>query len=70
MELGLSFDSSSQLGFDGLRVVENESAGRVTVPALESAELRFMKCPVKELWSYHRYIERVSPFVTQQKWGV
>jgi DNA helicase-2/ATP-dependent DNA helicase PcrA len=38
----------------------------VTDPAPENAALRFMQCQAKELWGYRRYIEKLSPFATQQ----
>lgn len=38
----------------------------VTEPAPENAALRFMQCHTQELWGYRRYIEKLSPFATQQ----
>lgn len=38
----------------------------VTDAAPENATLRFMQCQAKELWGYRRYIEKFSPFATQQ----
>lgn len=38
----------------------------VADPAPENAALRFMQCQAKELWGYRRYIEKLSPFATQQ----
>ncbi|NWO02084.1 MAG: ATP-dependent helicase [Idiomarinaceae bacterium] len=31
-----------------------------------NAALRFMQCEVAELWGYRKYIEKMSPFATQQ----
>lgn len=38
----------------------------VLEPAPANAALRFMQCHAKELWGYRRYIEKLSPFATQQ----
>ena len=38
----------------------------VTEPAPENAGLRFMQCNASELWGYRKYIEKLSPFATQQ----
>lgn len=38
----------------------------VAEPATENATLRFMKCDASELWGYRKYIEKLSPFATQQ----
>lgn len=38
----------------------------VNDPAPENAGLRFMQCEAKELWGYRKYIEKLSPFATQQ----
>tara|TARA_R110002049_G_scaffold45948_1_gene133657 strand:- start:33933 stop:35813 length:1881 start_codon:yes stop_codon:yes gene_type:complete len=38
----------------------------VADPAPENAALRFMQCKANELWGYRRYIEKLSPFATQQ----
>jgi len=38
----------------------------VADPAPENATLRFMQCDAFELWGYRKYIERLSPFATQQ----
>lgn len=35
-------------------------------PSPENAGLRFMRCAAKELWGYRKYIEKLSPFATQQ----
>lgn len=35
-------------------------------PNPENAGLRFMQCEAKELWGYRKYIEKLSPFATQQ----
>ncbi|MBK1698948.1 UvrD-helicase domain-containing protein [Rhodovibrio salinarum] len=43
-----------------------ESEGQVTDPAPENATLRFMQCDASELWGYLKYIEKLSPFATQQ----
>jgi DNA helicase II / ATP-dependent DNA helicase PcrA len=32
----------------------------------ENAALRFMQCDASELWGYREYIEKLSPFATQQ----
>ncbi|WP_375552543.1 UvrD-helicase domain-containing protein [Rhodophyticola porphyridii] len=39
---------------------------RVTDPSPENAALRFMQCDASELWGYRKYIEKLSPFSTQQ----
>jgi DNA helicase-2/ATP-dependent DNA helicase PcrA len=39
---------------------------QVTDPAPENAALRFMQCDASELWGYRKYIEKLSPFATQQ----
>lgn len=41
-------------------------AARVAEPAPENAALRFMQCLASELWGYRQYIEKLSPFATQQ----
>ncbi|MGV6850805.1 MAG: UvrD-helicase domain-containing protein [bacterium] len=38
----------------------------VVRPFSHNAILRFMQCPSKELWGYRKYIEKLSPFATQQ----
>lgn len=38
----------------------------VAEPAAENAALRFMQCNASELWGYRKYIEKMSPFATQQ----
>lgn len=47
-------------------VDEFVEADPVTDPAPENAAVRFMQCLAKELWGYRRYIEKLSPFATQQ----
>lgn len=47
-------------------VEEFTGAELVTDPAPENATLRFMQCRATELWGYRRYIEKLSPFATQQ----
>ena len=42
------------------------TAGQVANPATDNAALRFMQCNASELWGYRRYIEKLSPFATQQ----
>lgn len=32
----------------------------------ENAPHRFMRCPARELWGYQKYIDKLSPFATQQ----
>ncbi|WP_151705719.1 UvrD-helicase domain-containing protein [Nitrincola alkalilacustris] len=50
-----------------LQLVENfNGAEPVADPAPENAALRFMQCEATELWGYRRYIEKLSPFATQQ----
>lgn len=39
---------------------------QVTEPGPENAALRFMQCDGFELWGYRKYIEKLSPFATQQ----
>lgn len=43
-----------------------ETAEPVADPATDNAALRFMQCDVSELWGYRKYIEKMSPFATQQ----
>jgi len=38
----------------------------VTDSTPENAALRFMQCDAFELWGYRKYIEKLSPFATQQ----
>ncbi|WP_171232292.1 UvrD-helicase domain-containing protein [Ruegeria sp. HKCCA4812] len=38
----------------------------VAEPATDNAALRFMQCDASELWGYRKYIEKMSPFATQQ----
>lgn len=38
----------------------------VPEPAPDNAALRFMQCAASELWGYRKYIEKMSPFATQQ----
>jgi DNA helicase-2/ATP-dependent DNA helicase PcrA len=45
--------------FTGTELLEND-------PNPENAGLRFMRCETKELWGYRKYIEKLSPFATQQ----
>ncbi|MCW8966428.1 MAG: UvrD-helicase domain-containing protein [Candidatus Pacearchaeota archaeon] len=50
-----------------LQLVEDfNGAEPAADPAPENAALRFMQCEAKELWGYRRYIEKLSPFATQQ----
>lgn len=42
------------------------TAEPVTDPATDNAALRFMQCNASELWGYRKYIEKLSPFATQQ----
>ena len=42
------------------------AAQAVAKPAPKNATLRFMQCDAKELWGYWHYIEKLSPFATQQ----
>lgn len=41
-------------------------AAPVADPASDNAALRFMQCNATELWGYQKYIEKLSPFATQQ----
>ena len=43
-----------------------ETAEPVVDPATDNAALRFMQCGASELWGYRKYIEKMSPFATQQ----
>lgn len=43
-----------------------DSPDTVPDPAKDNAALRFMQCDVSELWGYRKYIEKMSPFSTQQ----
>lgn len=48
-------------------LIDAYAAGEaVAEPAPENATLRFMQCHARELWGYRRYIEKLSPFATQQ----
>ncbi len=42
------------------------TAEPVAEPATDNAALRFMQCYASELWGYRKYIEKMSPFATQQ----
>lgn len=42
------------------------NAAPVINPTPDNAALRFMQCDSGELWGYRRYIEKLSPFATQQ----
>lgn len=42
------------------------TAEPVAEPAVDNAMLRFMQCDASELWGYRKYIEKMSPFATQQ----
>lgn len=42
------------------------TAETVAEPATDNAVLRFMQCDASELWGYRKYIEKMSPFATQQ----
>lgn len=42
------------------------AAEPVAEPATDNAALRFMQCDASELWGYRKYIEKMSPFATQQ----
>lgn len=46
--------------------VYSETANPVDEPAPDNAGLRFMQCDASELWGYRKYIEKLSPFATQQ----
>jgi DNA helicase-2/ATP-dependent DNA helicase PcrA len=43
-----------------------EMADPISEPAPDNSGLRFMQCDVSELWGYRKYIEKLSPFATQQ----
>lgn len=43
-----------------------ETTETVVDPATDNAALRFMQCDASELWGYRKYIEKMSPFSTQQ----
>lgn len=43
-----------------------DTAEPVSEPATDNAALRFMQCDASELWGYRKYIEKMSPFATQQ----
>ncbi len=43
-----------------------KTTGPVLDQSTENATLRFMQSDATELWGYRRYIERLSPFATQQ----
>jgi len=42
------------------------TAAPVAEPATDNAAVRFMQCDASELWGYRKYIEKMSPFATQQ----
>ena len=42
------------------------TAEPVTDQATDNATIRFMQCDASELWGYRKYIEKLSPFATQQ----
>ena len=42
------------------------TAEPVAESATDNATLRFMQCDASELWGYRKYIEKMSPFATQQ----
>jgi DNA helicase II / ATP-dependent DNA helicase PcrA len=42
------------------------TAEPVAEAATDNAALRFMQCNASELWGYRKYIEKMSPFATQQ----
>lgn len=42
------------------------TAEPVAEPVTDNAALRFMQCDASELWGYRKYIEKMSPFATQQ----
>ncbi|NVK45233.1 MAG: ATP-dependent helicase [Rhodobacteraceae bacterium] len=42
------------------------AAEPVAEPTTDNAALRFMQCDASELWGYRKYIEKMSPFATQQ----
>jgi DNA helicase II / ATP-dependent DNA helicase PcrA len=44
----------------------NETVEPIVDPSTDNAALRFMQCEASELWGYHKYIEKMSPFATQQ----
>ena len=46
--------------------IYTQTSEPVTDPAPENAALRFMQCNASELWGYRKYIEKLSPFATQQ----
>ncbi|MCI5076861.1 UvrD-helicase domain-containing protein [Oricola sp.] len=43
-----------------------ETTEPIIEPTTEDAALRFMQCDALELWGYRTYIEKLSPFATQQ----
>lgn len=43
-----------------------EMADPISEPAPDNSGLRFMQCDASELWGYRKYIEKLSPFATQQ----
>lgn len=47
-------------------IAEFAEEGPVADPAPQNAALRFMQCRAEEVWGYRRYIEKLSPFATQQ----
>lgn len=52
--------------YDALVETFAQTEEQVTDPAPENAALRFMQCDASELWGYRKYIEKLSPFATQQ----
>ena len=43
-----------------------DTAEPVSEATADNAALRFMQCDASELWGYRKYIEKMSPFATQQ----
>ena len=69
-DVARSMRDNSLLAFDEryneLIDLYTATAEPVAEPATENAALRFMQCDASELWGYRKYIEKMSPFATQQ----
>ena len=69
-DLALFIKDNNLMVFDErlIKLVDLYKATTETVndPSPDNAALRFMQCSAMELWGYRRYIEKLSPFSTQQ----
>lgn len=61
--------NSSLVAFDDryIQLISTyETTEPVGDPSTDNSALRFMQCEASELWGYRKYIEKMSPFATQQ----